>query len=161
MLAVMILVPTVRLATPVDARAIAELSREAIEHGLGWTWTRDRVLKSIHDRSTNVAVADEQGCVLGFGIMKYGDDRAHLSLLGVQAIHRKRGVGSLLLAWLEKCAAVAGSERIGLEARSDNEIALAFYAQQGYRATGRASGYYHGLMDAVRLEKTLAASPAR
>ncbi len=160
MLAAMILIPTVRLATPADARAIAELSREAIEHGLGWTWTRDRVLKSIYERSTNVAVADEQGRVLGFGIMKYGDDKAHLSLLGIQAVHRKRGIGSLLLAWLEKCAVVAGNDRIGLEARSDNAIALAFYAKQGYRPIGTATGYYHGLMDAVRLEKTLAAPPA-
>ena len=158
MLAGMILVPTVRLATPADARAIAELSREAIEHGLGWTWTRQRVLKCIGDRSTNVAVADEQGRVLGFGIMKYGDDKAHLSLFGVQSIHRKRGVGSLLLAWLEKCAAVAGNERIGLEARSDNEIALAFYAKQGYRPIGTATGYYHGQVDAVRLEKNLGTS---
>ncbi len=160
MLAAMILVPTVRLAAPADARAIALLSREAIEHGLGWTWTRDRVLKSIHDRSTNVAVADEQGRVLGFGIMKYGDEKAHLSLLGVEAIHRKRGIGSLLLAWLEKCAVVAGNDRIGLEARCDNERALAFYAKQGYRPVGTVAGYYHGLMDAVRLEKALGTSPA-
>src|SRR6185369_15763529 len=43
----MILIPSVRLALPTDARGIAEMSREYIEHGLGWSWTRERVLKAI------------------------------------------------------------------------------------------------------------------
>jgi hypothetical protein len=29
---------TLRLASPADAQSIAELSRDAIEHGLGWSW---------------------------------------------------------------------------------------------------------------------------
>jgi len=151
----MILLPSVRLATPHDARGIAEMSREYIEHGLGWTWTRERVLKAIDERSTNVAVVREDYRLLGFGIMQYGDQRAHLSLLGVQASQRQRGLATLLLSWLEKSAVVAGIERIQLEARSDNAIALAFYRGQGYRQTGVITGYYRGVLDAVRLEKKL------
>jgi ribosomal-protein-alanine N-acetyltransferase len=154
----MILIPSVRLATAQDARAIARMSREYIEHGLGWSWTRERVLKAIHERSTNVAVVHQEANVLGFGIMQYGDERAHLSLLGVEAIHRNRGLATLLLSWLEKSAVVAGIECIRLEARSDNAIALAFYARQGYRQTGTVPGYYRGVLDAVRLEKKLAES---
>lgn len=153
----MILIPSVRLATPPDARGIAEMSREYIEHGLGWSWTRERVLKAIHDRSTNVAVVHEEDRVLGFGIMQYGDQKAHLALLGVHANNRKRGLATLLLSWLEKCAEVAGIERIQLEARSDNAAALAFYRKQGYQQTGTITGYYHGILDAVRFEKKLAA----
>lgn len=153
----MILVPCVRLATRHDALRIAQMSREYIEHGLGWSWTRERVLKAIYERNTNVAVAHEEGIVLGFGIMKYGDEKAHLALLGVDAVHRNRGVATMLLAWLEKCAAVAGNERIQLEARSDNALALAFYGRRGYRPTGSIRGYYRGVIDAVRLEKKLAA----
>jgi ribosomal protein S18 acetylase RimI-like enzyme len=151
-----ILIPSVRLALPADARGIAEMSREYIEHGLGWSWTRERVLKAIHDRSTNVAVVQQEDHLLGFGIMQYGDQRAHLSLLGIELIHRRRGLATLLLAWLEKSAVVAGIERIQLEARSDNMIALAFYREQGYQQTGTIIGYYHGVVDAVRLEKQFA-----
>jgi len=153
----MILIPSVRLALPADARGIAEMSREYIEHGLGWSWTRERVLKAIRDRSTNVAVVQQEDHLLGFGIMQYGDQRAHLSLLGIELIHRKRGLATLLLAWLEKSAVVAGIERIQLEARSDNMIALAFYRKQGYQQTGTIIGYYHGVVDAARLEKNLMA----
>jgi ribosomal protein S18 acetylase RimI-like enzyme len=155
----MILIPSVRLATPHDAPRIAGMSREYIEYGLGWSWDRERVLKAIHESSTNVAVVHEEDRVLGFGIMQYGEQRAHLSLLGVQVIHRRRGLATLLLAWLEKSAVVAGIERIQLEARSDNAAALAFYGKQGYRPIGIVTGYYRGVVDAMRLEKKLRASP--
>jgi [ribosomal protein S18]-alanine N-acetyltransferase len=151
----MIFVPSVRLATPRDARLIAEMSREYIEHGLGWSWTGGRVLKAIRDSSTNVAVAHQEDRILGFGIMQYGDERAHLSLLAVQVIHRKRGLATLLLSWLEESALVAGIEHIQLEARADNAVALAFYAKRGYRQTGTVPGYYQGTLDAVRFEKQL------
>src|SRR5882672_6808592 len=73
----------VRLAVPGDAAAIAEMSRDFIEHGLGWGWTEARVLRNIQDKATNVAVIREEGQLFGFGIMKYGEESAHLFLLGV------------------------------------------------------------------------------
>ena len=156
----MIVVPTVRLATAADATGIAAMSRDAIEQGLGWSWTRGRVLRSIHDRATNVAVVHEREALLGFGIMQYGDEKAHLSLLAVQATRRRTGLGTLLLAWLEKSAVTAGIERIQLEARVDNPDAVRFYRAQGYRETGSVAGYYNGVLDAVRLEKALRDLPA-
>jgi len=155
----MILIPSVRLATPADAHGIAEMSREYIEYGLGWSWTRERIVKSIHDAATNVAIVREHETLLAFGIMAYGEQKAHLALLAVAPAHRKRGLGALLLAWLEKCATVAGLERIQLEARADNLVAIDFYENQGYRLTGSVAGYYRGMVDAVRLEKVLAIPP--
>lgn len=151
----MILTPNITLAVIDDARPIAEMSRDFIEYGLGWSWTPARVLKAIQDRATNVAVIRERGSVLGFGIMRYGDQRAHLTLLAVQAADRKRGLGAVLLAWLEKSAVTAGIERVQLEARSDNPVAIAFYRDQGYELAGTVPGYYRGTVDAVRLEKGL------
>lgn len=142
----------VRLASVQDAPLIAEMSRDYVEHGLGWSWTAPRVLASVNHQATNVAVAGE---LVGFGIMHYGDDSAHLSLLAVRPNHQRRGVGSLLLEWLEKPARVAGIECIRLEARADNPSAIAFYRCRGYREAGRIAGYYRGTMDAVRLEKRL------
>lgn len=151
----MIRIPNISLATALDARGIAAMSRQYIEYGLGWSWTRERVLKAIHDRETNVAVIHEQGSLLAFGIMSYGERKAHLVLLAVDPEHRNRGLGATVLAWLEKCANTAGLERIQLEARADNPGAIAFYGEQGYSSIGLVPGYYRGTVDAVRLEKTL------
>jgi [ribosomal protein S18]-alanine N-acetyltransferase len=135
---------------------IAEMSRDYIEYGLGWSWTPARVLAAVHDRSTNVAVLEENAGLAGFGIMHYGDDSAHLALLAVRPSQQQRGLGALLIAWLEKPALVAGIERIRCEARADNPNAIGFYRKQGFRESGRIAGYYRGAIDAVRLEKPLA-----
>ena len=62
--------PPIRLALKRDARPIAELSRDSIEHGLRWTYDRARILKAISNPTINVAVAHERGRLLGFGIMR-------------------------------------------------------------------------------------------
>lgn len=151
----MLVVPTIRLATFADARAIAKMSRDEIEHGLGWSWTPERVRRSIRDRATNVAVAHEGEMLVGFGIMQYGDEKAHLSLLAVHPSRREHGVGAQLLDWLEKCARTAGCERIVLEAREDNPVALAFYGLRGYQRFATVPGYYQGRIAALRLAKSL------
>lgn len=147
--------PKVRLALRRDARDIAELSRDVIEHGLDWNYNQARILKAIKCESTNVAVMHERGRLLAFGIMDYGDTIAHLVLLGVQPTQRRRGLGRYLVMWLEKSAITAGIERIRVEARADNPIGIAFYESFGFNVCTRFPGYYSGIMDAVRLEKRL------
>ena len=151
----MLATPSVRLATPSDARAIAALSRDFIEHGLGWSYTPARIVAAIRSRTTNVAVIHARGCLFACGVMNYGDTRAHLVLLGVHPTQRRQGLGRMLLAWLEDCALVAGLETIGVEARADNPGAVRFYLDQGYAVRGRVPGYYSGVVDAICLEKPL------
>jgi len=145
----------IRLAVPRDAAAIADMSRDYVEQGLGWSWTPARVVASIVDDATNVAVLDLARGLAGFAIMQYGDRSAHLALLAVHPAQRRRGLGTRLLQWLEKSADTAGIELIRLEARADNPGAIAFYRQHGYVPNGRLINYYRGTLDAVRLEKTL------
>jgi ribosomal protein S18 acetylase RimI-like enzyme len=147
--------PTVRLATLDDAPAIARFSRDYIEHGLAWSYTRERIVRAIQRNTTNVAVVDQRDALCGFGIMDYGDTAAHLVLLGVQVTERRRGIGRHILSWLEECAVTAGLLRIGVEARADNPQAIAFYQQQGYQVRTRIPGYYQDVLDGVRLEKSL------
>ncbi|WP_460731841.1 GNAT family N-acetyltransferase [Lysobacter tyrosinilyticus] len=147
--------PSIRLATPADAHAIAELSRDAIECGLGWTYTPARVLTALRSRITNVAVIRDDDTLHAAGIMDYGDTSAHLILLGVQRGERRRGLGRHVLTWLEECAATAGLRTIGVEVRADNPGAIAFYLAQGYRFRDRVPNYYRGVLDAMRFAKRL------
>lgn len=149
----MIVVPAIRLAQEGDALHIAALSRDQIEHGLDWRWTPGRVRRAIRDAATNVAVAHEADRLVGFGIMSYGDEKAHLTLLAVSPDRRGLGVGGLLLDWLEDCARAAGLARIELEARADNPGALAFYGLRGYTRFATVPGYYEGRIDAFRLAR--------
>ena len=151
----MIVIPEVRLASRSDARSIAQLSREYIEQGLGWRWTESRVLNAIMNKATNVAVIRDPRGLLAFGIMDYGDDTAHLALLGVHPAQRRNGLGRALVLWLEACARTMGIGLIKLEARVDNPVAVRFYETLGFHASGRIHGYYSGQLDAIRFEKHL------
>lgn len=147
----------ITLAQAADAAAIAELSRDAIERGLSWRWTERRVLRSIVDVATNVAVARRGDALLGFAVMQYGDEEAHISLLAVREAERRGGLGSALLRWLESTAEVAGLKAIRLEARAGNAAAKSFYRRHGFVEAGTSPGYYEDVEDAVRMVKKLSA----
>ena len=144
-----------QLATQADALEIARMSRDLIEQGLGWSWTPRRVLRSVVDPQTNVVVALNVSNLLGFGIMKYHEEEAHLLLLAVHPAVVRRGVGSRLLAWLEKAAITAGVGQVYLEVRASNAAARAFYRRAGYAEIQHLPGYYQGQEPAVRLAKDL------
>ena len=145
----------ISLALPADVQRIAEMSRDFIEVGLGWRWTPTRVRKSLNNVATNVVVAREGRALAGFAIMKYGEREAHLLLLAVHTLHRRRGVGSALLAWLEVTVQESGIGAICLEARKRNTAARAFYLRNGYEEAGVLQGLYEGREDGVRLTKDL------
>ena len=146
---------SLRLARPGDADAIAEMSRVLIEYGLTWRWTAKRVIASIRAANVNVLVARANGRIVGFAIMRYGDDDAHLDLLAVAPAYRRSGVARQLLQWLEKCAVVAGIFKVELEVRSENEGSQLFYERMGYHRLVQLPGYYQGKESALRMARDL------
>ena len=74
---------SIRLAKSGDAVRIAEMSRDIIEMGLGWSWTPSRVIKEMNDNNSNVIVTLEGNEVIGFAVMKYLDGEARINLFGV------------------------------------------------------------------------------
>ncbi len=147
---------TIRLARKSDAVPIAQMSRDLIEQGLGWSWAPPRVRQSMADPQTNVIVVPGAGTTPdAFAIMRYRDDDAHLLLLAVQPARWRQGLGTALMDWLEKVAVTAGLERISLEARQSNDQARAFYRRIGYVESHFRPGYYSGREASVQLSKDL------
>ncbi len=147
------------LARPGEAREIAEMSRDAIERGLGWSWTPARVHRFITGRENSVVVARRGSELAAFAIMQFGDEVAHLNLLAVAEAHRRQGIGRRLLHWLETTAVAAGVFRIDLELRAGNAGARAFYERLGFVCRGEVPGYYQGRETALRMSRGLAGQP--
>jgi ribosomal-protein-alanine N-acetyltransferase len=143
----------VQLAMLSDAAEIAAMSRNYIEHGLPWMWTQDRVAHCIRDPETNVVVARDKGVIIGFGIMFYASDDAHLLLFAVRRAHQRRGIGSAILRWLEDVARAAGAKRIRVECTRENTVGRNFYCEHGYHELEITKHMYRGLKDGVHLEK--------
>ena len=145
----------IRPANRQDARRIAEMSRDLIERGLGWSWQQQRVMNCMTDQNTTVIVACEAGRVVGFVIAKFRLDEAHIVLLAVDQTCRRRGIASSLVRWIEKTALVAGIGIVYLEARLSNAGARAFYEALGYKEFRTQPGRYKGLESGVCLGKDL------
>ena len=135
------------------------MSRLLVEHGLRWRWTAARVKRSIKDRETMVLVASIDGVLTGFAIMKFRDEASHLFLLAVEPRFQRTGIGSALLAWLEKSCRTAGMRHIRVELRTNNSKARTFYERAGFRFVGQVAGYYDNREAAFVMVKTLTNMP--
>jgi ribosomal protein S18 acetylase RimI-like enzyme len=147
---------TLRLARRTDSGAMALMSRDFVETGLGWRYSAERIGRLISDRETSAVVAcDADGTLQGFAVMQFGDEHAHLVLLCVRPRQRRRGIGRRLVDWLLESAQVAGMARVDLELRADNDAAHAFYLRLGFSETRIVPAYYASHIAARRMSRTL------
>ncbi len=136
---------------------MALMSRDLIEAGLAWRYSPQRIAALIAESETTALVACDATQLLGFAVMQFGDERAHLSLLCVRPAEQRRGIARRLLDWLLESAAVAGIASIHLELRADNDAARMFYRALGFSETVLVPGYYEGRFAARRMLRHLRA----
>jgi len=133
------------------------MSRDLIEAGLGWQYRGERIRQLIDDPETVTLVARDGERMIGFAIMTFGEERAHLVLLAVRPVCQRRGIGRRLMQWLLQSATTAGIASIHVELRADNEAAYALYRALGFAEILRLPGYYRGRETAVRMMRMLRA----
>ena len=153
---------THRAGRKADAPVIARMARDYVEDGLRWTWKPRRIQRLLLDPEATVLVAETPGGpgaeIAGFAIMRFGIQRAHLSLLAVHPVYRRQRIARNLLNRLETLAREAGFSEIRLEVRTGNHAARELYRQLGYRELMCLPGYYGGRESALRMGRELSAA---
>jgi len=142
-----------------EAEIMARMSRDFIEAGLDWQWRSQRILNHIDCLDSVVLAARNIDRLMGFAIMHFLQEEAHLLLLAVEPAFRQCGIGKQLVEWLEKSARTAGITTIYLEVRADNRAARAFYRALGYHNLYLIPGYYQGREVALRMAHDLRVKP--
>jgi ribosomal-protein-alanine N-acetyltransferase len=153
--------PNVRLglARADELATMASMSRQLIEHGLPSSWDERRIGYCLKNRECVVLAARDRRRVVGFAVMEFYDEHAHLSLLAVLPGYQRQGVGKQLVEWLEASARTAGIFAVRLELRAGNDDARRFYERLGYLEAGRRPAYYAGREDALRMTHDLTVAP--
>ncbi len=105
-------------------------------------------------------VAEERGEIAGFILTDRDGPSGHVITIDVAASHRRRKLGTALLATAEAALAAAGVREVDLEVSTANEAAVAFWQKHGYRACGILENYYGTGEDAYWMAKSLARSAA-
>lgn len=86
------------------------------------------------DATATHAIALVGGQVVGTGrLLLSGGDDGRIGRMAVDLDWRRRGIGSLILSFLEETALAEGAQRVTLHAQ---EYVKAFYAAHGYREHG-------------------------
>jgi len=134
---------------------MAQMSRDLIETGLGWSYDAPKIARLIANADTVALVACDAQGLAGFAVMQFGDERAHLVLLAVRPSSRRQGVARRLLAWLLDSARIAGIAELSLELRAGNADARAFYRTMGFSDAGLLPGYYRKREPALRMLRVL------
>ena len=146
----------VRRAEPRDADDLVELGRAVGAEPEGWLITggnwrtaadERRYLKAIRRyEHAAVYVAEDRGEVVGR--LSLARDRhpasPHVADLGlmVAASHRRRGVGTALLAAAREWAREAGVSKLELHVFPWNEPAIRLYERVGFEREGLRRGHY-------------------
>ena len=142
---------TIRQARPDDASALLALKRaldretsfmllEPGERTTGEAEERSR-LEAICRQSNAVAlVAEGDGKLVGYveavgGKVRRNRGTAHV-VIGVLASHAGQGIGTGLLAELERSAMALGIHRLELTVIAHNKSAIALYRKMGYETEG-------------------------
>lgn len=144
---------TIATATPVDAAAIVAL--EAACQGAD-AWSAPLVRDGVAGEVPTVRyLVARRGSVIGYAVASVAGDVVELQRIGVDPAHRRQGVAGKLLDQVIDLARAAGSDRVLLEVREDNQDALGFYAARGFVELARRPRYYRDGTTAVVMERSV------
>lgn len=119
-------------------------------------WTRELMENELTNPLSLWLVAVLGDQVAGYVGSQQVMDEADVMNLAVAPAFRRQGIGSALLAELERRLAQHGTAWLTLEVRASNEGAIALYEGRGYRQAGRRPRYYsRPVEDALILKKGL------
>jgi ribosomal-protein-alanine N-acetyltransferase len=127
----------VRPLAPGDVPAMLDIERQGYSH----PWSESVFLDCFKD-NYRLWGACQGGVLVGYAVVTYMVDEAHLLNICVHPRARGEGVGRYLLKHVLATAAHEGMSRLLLEVRVNNQAAIALYLNEGFGEIGRRPGYY-------------------
>jgi ribosomal-protein-alanine N-acetyltransferase len=146
---------TLRPYTPEDFEELYTIDQACYPPGIAYSKRTLRLFLRLPGAECLVAIA--AGRIAGFILAEHEGERAHLITIDVLASERRRGVGTALLHAIEQAVAARGVRQVTLETATDNEAAIAFWQEHGYRTIGVLRNYYLDRLDAYSMHKPLPA----
>lgn len=103
--------------------------------------------------SREVAVAVIADLIVGYASFRYVGKQGDVNTVAVSRAQQGKGIGTLLMDWLEAQAVSHQVREIFLEVRSDNETAIAMYQARDYERVDIRRNYYGNTIDAHIMRK--------
>ena len=146
-----------RRASPEDLEGIDRLEEVCFGER---RFTRDHVAWVLRNPEIPTVVEVEAG-IRGAVMVAVEKAQARILSVAVDPAHRRRGVGTRLMAAAESLARERGAGVLSLEVGVSNVGAIEFYRRLGYKVAARLFSYYSWGEDAFGMTKSLARKASR
>ena len=93
-----------------------------------------------------ILVSDE--IILGYGMLRGWDEGYSIPSLGIyiHPLYRRKGLGKLMMLFLQSAAQLRGSTQVRLKVYSDNYAAIKLYQKMDYKFEGEQDGQMIGFL---------------
>lgn len=128
----------IRRMTEKDLMEVVNIEKQAFSD----PWSYESFKSDLNNEMALPIVAIYSEQVAGYSCIYVAADEMQLGNFAVSPEHRKLGIGKLMMDEMLRLAAERNSEKIFLEVRESNTLAISLYSRYGFRAVGRRNGYY-------------------
>ncbi|MBU0621616.1 MAG: ribosomal protein S18-alanine N-acetyltransferase [Gammaproteobacteria bacterium] len=139
--------------TEADLDAVLRIEREVHAH----PWTLGNFSDALRSKY-ECKVCEHEGQMLGYAVMMLAVDEAELLDIAIAAQHQRRGWGRKLLDEMMVLARRRNMQRLVLEVRASNAVAIDLYRKAGFADIGLRREYYpaeNGREDAILMGRGL------
>lgn len=123
-----------------DVPAVVRNERLSYSH----PWS-DSIFKDCLQSGNECWLIKRERKVLGHGILSIAAGESHLLNVCVAPEYHGEGLGRILVEHMLKCARIKAAERVFLEVRPSNRVAIKLYQSLGFKQIGVRKGYYPGV----------------
>ena len=137
-----------------DSESVFGIEQQVHAH----PWTRGNFIDAL-DSQYVCKVAELDGEMIGYAVLMQGVDDAELLDIGIAAPQQGKGRGRKLLQAMLAITHELGKQRVVLEVRASNRVAIALYRGMGFVEIGLRRDYYpvenSGREDAILMGRTV------
>lgn len=128
----------IRPMSPTDVDFVAALEAGAFST----PWSADTFLRLLDRPGAELHVMEREGHIVGYGVLWCILDQGELANIAIAPEARGQGLGRRLLDHFVAVAGRRDVQRLFLEVRQSNAVALRLYASCGFEQVGRRRDYY-------------------
>ena len=118
-------------------------------------WNFQMLASSFDTESFHGVLAEDGDEIIGYGGITVAADTADIENVAVTEPYRHSGVGTAIISELLKIASSLGAEKVFLEVRVSNSIAMELYLKSGFKGAYTRSRYYSDGEDCLVMVKEL------
>jgi ribosomal protein S18 acetylase RimI-like enzyme len=122
-----------------DEPRVARLWREVFPDAPAWNRPEEDIRRKLSVQRDLFLVAEDGEQITGTAMAGYDGHRGWVYYVAVAPDWRRRGLGSALMAEVERRLAQLGCPKLNLQVRAVNEEVVSFYRHLGYAVEERIS----------------------